>query len=141
MTVLYGTAKWAYIKTPNTRFTPEWCIDLAPENQEDLDNFKDKGFTIKTHEGVEHLKIRRKVTNAKGNENSQPKLLDAHKNPIDVQVGNGSRVAVQFEEYSGTGSYVTYQGLDLKAVQVLDLVEFAGADGDEFDSFDPDSEL
>jgi hypothetical protein len=60
-----------------------------------------------------------------------PKLMDAEKNEINVAVGNGSKVKVQYKEYSGEGRYGPYQGLDLQAVQVVDLVPYANADGQE----------
>ena len=48
-----------------------------------------------------------------------------------MAVGNGSKVRVQFNEYSGEGKYGPYQGLDLQAVQVVDLIEYRSADGEE----------
>ena len=41
-------------------------------------------------------------------------------------------VRVQFNEYSGEGKYGPYQGLDLQAVQIVDLVPYKNGDGDEF---------
>jgi hypothetical protein len=60
-----------------------------------------------------------------------PRLLNTDKQEINVAVGNGSKVRVQFNEYSGEGKYGPYQGLDLQAVQVTDLVEYKSADGEE----------
>lgn len=60
-----------------------------------------------------------------------PRLLDKDKQEINVAVGNGSKVRVQFNEYSGEGKYGPYQGLDLQAVQVVDLIEYRSADGEE----------
>ena len=141
MATVFGTAKWAYIQTPNTKFEPQWTIDVAPDSPEELEKFKAAGHRIKEADGLEYVVFKRKVHGANGRPNQQPRLVDEHKNPIDVQVGNGSKVCVQYNEYSGSGRYGPYQGLDLKAVQVLDLVEFAGADGDEFETFDPDDEF
>jgi hypothetical protein len=60
-----------------------------------------------------------------------PRLLDASKQEINTAVGNGSKVRVQYNEYSGEGKYGPYTGLDLQAVQVIDLVPYKGADGEE----------
>ena len=60
-----------------------------------------------------------------------PRLLDKDKQEINVAVGNGSKVRVQYNEYSGEGKYGPYIGLDLQAVQVVDLVEYKNADGSE----------
>lgn len=140
--LLYGTAYWASIKTPNTKFKPQWTINIVPEDPQDLEELKSKGFKTKLvgPDQLESIVIRRYV-DGKNGPNSMPKLRDAHNQPIDVQVGNGSRVCVQYKEFSGKNSYGAYQGLDLQAVQVLDLVEFAGEDGSEFKDFDPESEL
>lgn len=139
--VIFGKAYWAAIKVPNTKFEPVYTIDLVPDDPTVLEDFKDKGFKTKTTpDGEEALVIKRKVEGMRG-PNKVPKLVDASKNPIDVQVGNGSQVAVQCKEYSGKNSYGPYQGLDLQAVQVLDLIEYAQADGAEFEDFDPESEL
>ena len=49
-----------------------------------------------------------------------------------MAVGNGSKVRVQYNEYSGEGKFGPYTGLDLQAVQVLDLVPYKNDDGSEF---------
>ena len=141
MAVIYGTAKWAFINNPNTKFEPCWTIDLAPDEPSDLEYFRNKGFRIKkdSTDGLEYIVIKRKVKKANGESNAQPRLVDANKNPIDVQVGNGSKVGVKYTEYSGEGKFGKYQGLDLMAVQVVDLVEYD--EGGDFDTFDPDSEF
>jgi len=140
--LLYGIAYWAAIKTPNTKFQPQYTINVVPEDEQDLEELKTKGFKTKPvgPNNEESVVIRRYVEGKKGL-NEMPKLRDAHNNPIDVQVGNGSRVCVQYKEFSGVGAFGPYQGLDLQAVQVMDLVEYSGADGSEFQDFDPDSEL
>ncbi len=140
--IIKGTALWAYINTPNVKYDPLWTIDLIPDDESELEALEAKGYKIKTgKDGQKAVVIKRKTVKANGSPAMQPKLVDAHKNPIDLAVGNGSKVAVQYEEYAGTNAYGPYQGLDLKGVQVLDLVTFGGADGDEFVSVDPDEEF
>jgi hypothetical protein len=58
-------------------------------------------------------------------------LFDVEKNEVDVQVGNGSDVRVQYNEYEGENKYGPYKGLDLQAVQVLELVPYKSQDGEE----------
>ena len=60
-----------------------------------------------------------------------PRLLDTNKQELNVAVGNGSKVRVQYNEYSGEGKFGPYVGLDLQAVQVIDLVAYKSQDGDE----------
>jgi hypothetical protein len=49
-----------------------------------------------------------------------------------VSVGNGTIGKVQYKEWEVVRQGETYRGLDLQAVQILDLVSFNQA-GDEFD--------
>ena len=39
---------------------------------------------------------------------------------------------MQYSEYEGEGQYGPYKGLDLQAVQIVDLVPYKNADGSEF---------
>ena len=76
-----------------------------------------------------------------GTPNNVPKLIDANKEPLDVAVGNGSKVRVQYREWETSNNFGDFKGLDLQAVQVIDLVEYTGADGNELDSLDDGDEL
>ena len=142
MAVAKGTAMWASIVTPNTKYQPEWSVDLVLDDAELVEKFRSTGHTVKTQkDGQETLKFKRRVNKAKGGQNNPPRLLDINKNPIDVQVGNGSKIAVQYSEYSGDYNGKPYFGLELKAVQVLDLVTYGGEDGSEFEVVDADEEF
>ena len=59
-------------------------------------------------------------------------MLDTDKQEVNIAVGNGSKIRVQFNEYVGEGKFGPYQGLDLQAVQIVDLVPYKNGDGDEF---------
>ena len=50
--------------------------------------------------------------------------MDAEKKPIDKIVGNGSKVKVMYKSYDWNFKGKKGKGLDLQAVQVLDLVEY-----------------
>jgi hypothetical protein len=57
---------------------------------------------------------------------------------MNVSVGNGSLVKVQYKEWETTWNGTQYKGLDFQAMQVLDLIEYAAPDGEEFESYDGD---
>ena len=76
--------------------------------------------------------VKRKVNGPNGRVRPAPRLLDSNKSELKVAVGNGSKVRVQYNEYSGEGKFGPYTGLDLQAVQVLDLVPYKNDDGSEF---------
>ena len=70
---------------------------------------------------------------SKGRPNRKPRLVDQEKNDVDVSLGNGSRVAVQWRhsEYGDDGKY---RRPILENVQIIDLVEFLGDKADAGDS-------
>ena len=130
MAVQEGTAYWASIKTPNTRFDPVYTINLVVDD-DTANDFASRGHTIKEVEGQPSVVIKRKVDGPNGMVRPAPRLLDANKQEVNYSVGNGSKVKVQFNEYSGENQYGPYTGLDLQAVQVIDLVEYRSEDGAE----------
>ena len=130
MAILEGTVKWASITTPNTKFEPMYTVDLIVD-EETANDFASRGHKIKQHDEGPAVVIKRKVNGPNGVTRPAPRLLDKDKQEINVAVGNGSKVRVQFNEYSGEGKYGPYQGLDLQAVQLVDLIEYRSADGEE----------
>jgi len=130
MAVHQGTAYWASIKTPNTRFEPVFTINLVVDD-ETANDFASRGHTIKQLDEGPSIVIKRKVNGPNGMVRPAPRLLDADKQEVNYSVGNGSKVKVQFNEYEGENKFGPYTGLDLQAVQVLDLVEYRSEDGAE----------
>ena len=130
MAILEGSVKWASITTPNTKFEPVYTIDLIVD-EETANDFASRGHKVKQHDEGPALVIKRKVNGPNGMIRPAPRLLDASKQEINTAVGNGSKVRVQYNEYSGEGKYGPYTGLDLQAVQVIDLVPYKGSDGEE----------
>ena len=138
--IVKGKSKWAFIKTPNTTFEPKYTINVYPEDEDVLNGFKEQGYPVKTDKvtGEEYIEAKRKVVNRKGDRNPVPKLKDADLNDVDVQVGNGSYVAVQMKPWVYDIGGQTYKGFELQGVQVLELIEYSG-DGDEFEKFDAEA--
>ena len=67
--------------------------------------------------------------------------MDKNKNVLDCLDGNGSKVRVQAKPWKMNKNGQAFQGLELQAVQVIDLVQYSGGDGDEFDVLDNESEV
>ena len=145
MAVIEGTAYWNNITTPNTKFEPVYQTNLiVPDDV--AAKFKADGYSVKEMNEGQALVIRRKVAKKGGGTNPAPKLIDQDLQPLDAQVGNGSRVRVQYRPWETTNSYGTFKGLDLQCVQVLELVEYgeAALDGEELGfvgASDPTDEL
>jgi hypothetical protein len=135
MALVEGVAYWASITTPNTTYTPVYTVNLVVTDDV-ANDFRSRGFTVKDMEEGPALLIKRKVNGPNGMVRSAPKLLDKNKQPLNVSVGNGSKVRVQYKEWESTWNGTLYKGLDLQAVQVVELIEYASPDGAEFDVLD-----
>jgi hypothetical protein len=131
MAILEGTAYWASITTPNTTFEPVYTVNLVVDN-ETANEFASRGHTVKQMDEGPALIVKRKVNGPKGMVRPAPRLFDKDKQEISTAVGNGSQVRVQFNEYDWEYAGKQGKGLDLQAVQILNLVEYKNGDGDEF---------
>ena len=128
MAIIEGTAYWASLTRPNEKFEPMWRIDLAVDSK-DAEDFKGQGISVaettvdeKTISNI--IRFKRKVSKANGDKNTQPQLVDADKKPLEKIIGNGSRVKVMYKPYEWNFKGKKGKGLDLQAVQVVDLVEY-----------------
>ena len=139
MAVVEGRAYWASVTTPNTKYTPVYSVNLVVDDSV-AEDFRSKGFPVKDMDEGPALIIKRKVNGPNGMVRQAPKLLDKNKNAMNVSVGNGSLVKVQYKEWETTWNGTQYKGLDFQAMQVLDLIEYAAPDGEEFESYDDDME-
>ena len=131
MAILEGTAYWASITTPNTRFEPVYTVNVVVDD-DTANEFASRGHKVKQMDEGPAVIVKRKVNGPNGRVRPAPRLLDSIKGELKVAVGNGSKVRVQYNEYSGEGKFGPYIGLDLQAVQVLDLVPYKNDDGSEF---------
>jgi len=137
MAVVEGRAYWASVTTPNTKYTPVYSVNLVVDDSV-AEDFRSKGFPVKDMDEGPALIIKRKVNGPNGMVRQPPKLLDKNKNAMNVSVGNGSLVKVQYKEWETTWNGTQYKGLDFQAMQVLELIEYAAPDGEEFESYDDD---
>ena len=135
MALVEGVAYWASVTTPNTTYQPVYTVNLVVSDDVAKD-FQSRGFTVKDMDEGPALLIKRKVNGPNGMVRSAPKLLDKNKQPLNVSVGNGSKVRVQYKEWESTWNGTLYKGLDFQAMQVLEGVEYSSRDGAEFDIVD-----
>ena len=135
MALVEGVAYWASVTTPNTTYQPVYTVNLVVSDDVAKD-FQSRGFTVKDMDEGPALLIKRKVNGPNGMVRSAPKLMDTNKQPMNVSVGNGSKVRVQYKEWESTWNGTLYKGLDFQAMQVLELVEYSSPDGAEFDIVD-----
>ena len=58
-------------------------------------------------------------------------VLTIYNSENHIYAIDGSKIRVQYTEYEGSNKFGDFVGLDLQAVQVLDLVEYRSEDGAE----------
>ena len=143
MAVAIGKAYWASVTVPNETFEPVYTVDLVISD-EDAQDFNSRGvrvkdFSMKDESGEPQyigkaVTIKRKV-NAKNGRRPAPKLYNLNKEPMDITVGNGSAVKVQYNEFAWDYAGKSGVSLDFQAMQVLDLVPVKSQDGDELNPF------
>tara|TARA_R110002020_G_scaffold198231_2_gene399476 strand:- start:11115 stop:11546 length:432 start_codon:yes stop_codon:yes gene_type:complete len=139
--VLEGIAYWASITTPNTRFEPKYTIDVVLDSTT-AQELSDKGLNVKfDKEEGPTITVSRKVNGPNGMIRKAPSLMDRNKNQLDCLVGNGSKVKVQAKPWEMTRNGQDFKGLELQAVQVIDLVQYSSGDGDEFDILEDEQEV
>ena len=123
--------EWASITVPNTTYEPVYSVNVLVDDAT-AKAFESRGFNVKQTDSGPTLVVKRKVNGPNGLTRPAPKLFDKSKNEIDVSIGNGSTCNIQYKEWEVVRQGKTYKGLDLQAVQVIDLISYNQA-GDEFD--------
>ena len=83
MAVLEGTAYWAFVKTPNTKFEPTYSVNLVVDN-ETASDFEDRGFTVKQMDEGPAVVIKRKVNGPNGMIRKAPDLIGRNLEELDV---------------------------------------------------------
>ena len=95
MAILEGTAKWASITTPNTKFEPVYTLDLVVD-EATANDFASRGHKVKQHDEGPALVIKRKVNGPNGMVRPAPRLIDSDKQEVTTAVGNRSKVRDQY---------------------------------------------
>jgi len=136
--VLEGLAYYPHVKVPVPNYQQTangYEINLAVSD-ELFQKFKSAGFNVGLKEAGRAKYTEDPVIhfyqweiNGKGEANPSPKLVDTDKNEIDVQIGNGSKVAVQWRAAT-YGPNKQYKRAILEAVQILELEEYGAPSGE-----------
>ena len=132
--VIPGVAYYSSIKVAKPDFNGDkygYEINLAVSD-EIFQAFKDAGFNAGLYDAGSRKYTEDPVIlfylwekNSKGTPNDPPMLINTDMEDIDVQVGNGSKVNVQWRSSGAYGPSKQYKRAVLEVVQVVDLVEYA----------------
>ena len=125
-----GRAYYASVVTPNTTFDHKWEVNVVLDD-ETLIDFERRGHPIKEKDYGRFLNFKRNVNKKGGGQNTRPILINEERQRVDTlpKIGNGSLVKIQYAEYSWEYADKVGKGRDLRAIQLLDLVEYAEPDG------------
>lgn len=137
-----GNAYWARVQKdfPNDKFTPCWTIDVANLTDAQKADLGKQGLSGKIkNKGDDRgdfisIKQNTMIINRKEGTTKEafpPKVIDKEGRPFEGLIGNGSKVTVQYQVREADDP--KYTGVDLKAVQVLELVEYKPDDEDVVD--------
>lgn len=134
-----GTAYWASVQKdfPNTKFTPQWQIDVCNLTDEQVAELEKQGIGNKVKERADqpergkYITIKQKthiLSKGQLNEARPPEVKDKDNREFTDLIGNGSKVMVKYQVRKADDP--RYTGVDLQSVQVLELVEYTKDDND-----------
>jgi len=125
-----GRAYYANVVTPNTTFDSKWEVSLVLDD-DTLTEFENRGHPIKEKDFGRFIHFKRNVDRRGGGQNTRPLLVDENRKRVDSlpNIGNGSTVKIQYKEYAWNYQGKAGKGRDLRAVQLVDLVEYNEPDG------------
>lgn len=125
-----GRAYYANVVTPNTTFDSKWEVSLVLDD-DTLTEFENRGHPIKEKDFGRFIHFKRNVDRKGGGQNTRPLLVDENRKRVDTlpNIGNGSTVKIQYKEYAWNYQGKAGKGRDLRAVQLVDLVEYNEPDG------------
>lgn len=136
MPKITGTAMWARVFDPDTRYEPCWKIDVVLTDAE-AQKLKDVGIKVKRNDdGNYQYKFKRKVTGAKGQANRQPIVVGPDKEPFTQLIGNGSKVCVIYKVYEWKNNFGKGVGADLDKIMVLEHVPYGDGTTQKDEDFD-----
>ena len=145
-----GIIKWPKLVEPDTTFEAQWNCQLEIDKEE-ATKLKAVGLSVKTDEDddgniVRSSRFSRKLKRKgkAGGVNPPPQVVDSQGNPMDgLIIGNGSEVIVHHKPFKWDNKFGSGTSTDLRAVQVVNLVEYTpegggdnAIDDDDDDSFE-----
>ncbi len=125
-----GRAYYTNVTTPNTTFDSKWEVSLVLDD-ETLADFENRGHPVKEKDFGRFIHFKRTVDRKGGGQNARPILVAENRKRVDSlpNIGNGSTVKIQYKEYAWNYQGKAGKGRDLRALQLIELVEYNEPDG------------
>ena len=114
--------------------TEIWDVQIKTSDSDTVAKLKEAGVNMKDQgDGVFAANVKRPVMTRKGEKNQPVQVVDKSKNPFDpdVNIGNGTTANIKLFSYDYNVSGRSGTASQLVAVQIMELVEYAG--GVDFD--------
>jgi len=143
--IVKGTAEFASVHQPNTRYTPVYCIDLIVDD-ETATRLEKEGLPVKRNvvdkKGRNRgnvFKVKRNAYRKDGTMNTKPNIVGPDgKTPFEELIGNGSKVNVQYNPFDWEFAGKKGRSADLVGVQVVNHVAYTGNEN-EFEAAEADA--
>lgn len=125
---------WANLTKSHSPFGTEvWDIQVRTSNEATAKELSELGVSVKKHDdGHWFANVKRKTTTSKGDKNTPVSVVDANKQVVSDEMGNGSRGHVKLFSYEYSVAGRSGRAAQLSAVQVVDFVEYKPS-GEDFD--------
>ena len=126
---------WARLDKPVSPFgTPQYEMQVATTNKDVADEWAANYLNVKEKEGVYSVGLKRKAFKQDGKDNGKPKVVTADLAPLPegVMIGNGSVGNVKVYQYPYDVAGRKGTGCSLTAIQITNLIEYAGGSSDDF---------
>ena len=125
---------WANLTKSHSPFGTEvWDVQIRTTNDDTAKELSDLGVAVKKHdEGYFFANVKRKTVTSKGDKNTPVMVVDANKQPVTEEMGNGSKGHIKLFSYEYSTAGRSGVAAQLSAIQVVDFVEYKRG-GDDFD--------
>ena len=115
--------------------TEIWDVQLRTEDEQVAADLMAVGVNMKKHDdGYFHANVKRPTVSRKGEKMQPVVVVDKNKQPIvDTGIGHGSKGHVKLFSYDWSNMGKSGTSAMLVAMQVVDLIEYNGSSGPDFD--------
>ena len=129
------TLNWAHLATPDPKYG-KFSVQIMVSADEAA-ALKEAGVNVKEQDGKPFIKVNENPTWPSGDPKDPPRVVDQAVQVLDPavvkKIGNGTTANVNVLAKSYKNSFGEGVSTYLKGIQIVELKEYAGNGGDDFD--------